>query len=205
MNIIMKKTEDKLKQAIQTYNKIASIYAKYTEDRLMQFQLSRFESMLPGKRILDAGCGSGRDVEYFMEDGFDAIGVDLSLGLLKEAKKRVPKGKFKKTDFRKMIFKAKTFHGIWSVSSLFHMPKEEVQKALKEFNRVLDDSGVLYISIKRGKGSKEIKKEKYQNEPMTVYFYEQKEMEDLVCEAGFKIHSSEANDVWVEIFAEKKQ
>ncbi|MCD4759765.1 class I SAM-dependent methyltransferase [archaeon] len=201
----MKKTEDKLKQAIQTYNKIASIYAKYTEDRLMQFQLSRFESMLPGKRILDAGCGSGRDVEYFMEDGFDAIGVDLSLGLLKEAKKRVPKGKFKKTDFRKMIFKAKTFHGIWSVSSLFHMPKEEVQKALKEFNRVLDDSGVLYISIKRGKGSKEIKKEKYQNEPMTVYFYEQKEMEDLVCEAGFKIHSSEANDVWVEIFAEKKQ
>ena len=56
------KTEEKFKQAIKTYNKIAGIYAKYSEDQLMQFQLSRFESLLPGKRILDAGSGSGRDV-----------------------------------------------------------------------------------------------------------------------------------------------
>lgn len=201
----MKNTEDKLKEAIKTYNKIASVYAKYTEDQLMQFQLSRFESMLPGKKILDAGCGAGRDIEYFIDDGFDAIGIDLAEKLLKEAKKRVPKGKFKKEDFRKTKFKAKTFHGVWSVTSLVHLPKSEVKKALKEFNRILDGKGILYLSLRKGKGSKEVKFRNYiKDELRTVYFYEQVEMEELVREAGFKILSSEANDVWVEIFAEKK-
>jgi ubiquinone/menaquinone biosynthesis C-methylase UbiE len=198
-------TEEKLKEAIKTYNKVAAIYAKYTEDKLMQFQLSRFESMLNGKRVLDAGCGPGRDVEYFMEDGLQAIGVDLSLGQIKEAKKRVPKGEFKKSDFRKMSFKDGSFDGVWSVTSLIHLPKTEVEKSLKEFNRVLDKKGIVYISVKQGEGSEIVKKEKYNNEPRTIYFYGQQEMEELVRDAGFKILGSEANDVWVEIFAEKKE
>ena len=198
-------TEKKLKEAIQTYNKIAGIYAKYTEERLLQFQLSRFESMLPGKKVLDAGCGSGRDVAYMMEDGFDVIGVDLSLGQIKEAKKRFPKANFKKADFRKMSFKDKHFDGVWSVTSLIHLPKKEVEKSIKEFNRVLNDKGILYVSVKKGTGSEEVKKEKYHNEPRIVYFYEQLEMEELIRDAGFKILGSEANDRWVEIFAEKKE
>ena len=199
----MMKTEEKLKEAVKTYNKIASIYAKYSEDQLMQFQLSRFESLLSGKRILDAGSGSGRDVEYFLEDGFKPIGVDLSLGLIKEAKKRVPKGEFLKQDFRKTKFKDNSFDGIWSVTSLIHLPKEEIKKTLKEFHRLLDKDGIVYISVKKGTGSKEIKKEKYNNEPRTFYFYEQIEMEELVKEFGFKIISSESNDVWVELFVQK--
>lgn len=199
----MMKTEEKLKEAVKTYNKIASIYAKYSEDQLMQFQLSRFESLLPGKRILDAGSGSGRDVEYFLEDGFKPVGVDLSLGLIKEAKKRVPKGEFLKQDFRKTKFKDNSFDGIWSVTSLIHLPKEEIKKAIKEFHRLLDKDGIVYISVKKGTGSKEIKKEKYNNEPRTFYFYQQIEMEKLVKESGFKIISSESNDVWVELFVQK--
>jgi len=198
-------TEEKFKEAIKTYNKIAAIYAKYTEDKLMQFQLSRFESMLPGKRVLDAGCGPGRDVEYFMEDGFKVVGVDIALGQIKEAKKRVPNGEFKKSDFRKMDFENSSFDGVWSVTSLIHLPKSEVEKAIKEFNRVLDKKGVLYISVKKGEGSEIVKKEKYNNEPRIVYFYTQQEMEELVRDAGFRILGSEANDVWVEIFALKKE
>ncbi len=197
------KTEEKFKQAIKTYNKIAGIYAKYTEDKLMQFQLSRFESLLPGKRILDAGSGSGRDVEYFMEDGFKPIGVDISLGQVKEAKKRVPKGEFLKQDFRKTKFKDNSFDGIWCMASFVHFPKTEIKKALKEFHRLLDKNGIVYISVKKGKGSKEIKKEKYNNEPRTYYFYEQTDMEELVHDVNFKILSSESNDVWVELFIQK--
>ena len=93
------KTNEKFKQAIKTYNKIAKIYAKYTEAKLMQFQLTRFESLLPGKRILDAGSGSGRDVDYFLEDGFKPIGIDLSLGQIKEAKKTFSQRRIFKTRF----------------------------------------------------------------------------------------------------------
>lgn len=200
----MKETEKKLKQAVDTYNKIASIYAKYTDEKLVQFQLTRFESMLKGKKILDAGCGAGRDAAYFTEDGFDVIGVDIAAKLLTEAKKRAPKAKFKKEDFRKTKFKAKTFDGVWSMAGFLHLPKEEIKKSLKEFNRILNDKGIVYLSVKQGRGSKEVKKEKYKREPRIYYFYEKAEMEDLVHEAGFRILSSEANDAWIEIFAEKK-
>ena len=48
--------KDKLKQTIETYNKIAQIYANYTAQKLLQFQLSKFISLLPEKgKILDAG------------------------------------------------------------------------------------------------------------------------------------------------------
>ncbi len=199
----MPTTEEKLKQAIRTYNKIAEIYAKYTEEKLIQFQLARFESMLPGKKILDAGCGAGRDVEYFSEDGFDVIGIDISEGLLKVAKKKFPKGNFKKMDFRKTTFKDNTFDGIWSMAGLVHLPKTEIKKALKEFYRILKPYGIIYISVKRGKGSREIKKDILQGEPRIYYFFEKDEMEELIRNAGFKIVSSEANNVWLEFFAEK--
>ena len=201
----MKDAEKKLKQAVDTYNKIAAIYAKYTEEKLVQFQLARFESMLSGKKILDAGCGAGRDAAYFSEDGYDVTGIDIAENLLKEAKKRAPSAKFKKLDFRETKFRAKSFDGVWSMAGFLHLPKEEIEKSLKEFNRILKPNGKIYVSVKQGSGSKEIKKEKYKGEPRIYYFYKKEEIEDMLREAGFKIHASEENEVWIEIFAEKKE
>ncbi|MFZ4461565.1 MAG: class I SAM-dependent methyltransferase [Patescibacteria group bacterium] len=42
----------------------------------------QFLKVIPGRRIVDLGCGSGRDVRYFREAGYDAIGVDISSGLV---------------------------------------------------------------------------------------------------------------------------
>ncbi len=197
------KTDDKFKQAIKTYNKIAKIYAKYTEDKLMQFQLSRFESLLKGKKILDAGSGSGRDVEYFLEDGFDVVGIDISQGQIKEAKKRVPKGKFLKQDFRETKFEDNFLDGIWCMEGFVHLPKTEIKKALKEFKRILKEDGIIYLSLKKGKGTKIIKQEIYSNEPLPYYFYNQEEIKSLANDLDFKIISSEENDVWVELFLQK--
>lgn len=196
-------SEEKLKEAIDTYNKIASIYAKYTEDKLIQFQLARFESMLQGKRILDAGCGSGRDVLYFQEDGYDVIGVDLAEAMIEEAKKLAPGANLKNMDFRKMSFKDNSFDGIWSMTSLVHIPRDQIVSTLQEFYRVLDNNGVLYISVKRGQGEKEEIDEKYENTSRTFVYFEMKEMEEYLKEAGFTILSAECNDVWVEVFAQK--
>lgn len=198
---------NKLKQAIQTYNKIADIYAKYTHEKIYQFQLTKFISLLPGKKILDAGCGSGRDVEYFLEDGLEPTGIDISEGMIKEAKKRVKKGKFKIMDFLDLKFKDNSFDGVWSMAGLLHTPREDVKKALKEFYRVLKENGAIYIAVKEGEGEKEIKKEKYQNEPRHYVFFKKDELEKYLHENNFKIISSEVNDdqgtKWVEIFAKK--
>ena len=56
--------EDKIKEAVKVYNKIASIYSEHNFPKLMQFQLTKFQSFLKGKRILDAGCGTGKFAIY---------------------------------------------------------------------------------------------------------------------------------------------
>src|SRR3989338_3343675 len=160
--------EDKLKQAISTYNKIAGIYSKYSSEKLLQFQLNEFLSLLKGKKILDAGCGGGRDVDYFTEEGYDAIGIDLSEGLIKEAKKK--KGKFMVMDFIKLSFENETFDGIWSMAGFIHNSREDVAKSLKEFFRVLKKDGILYIAVREGEGEEEVRKEKYNGEPR-IYIY----------------------------------
>ncbi|MFH1376186.1 MAG: class I SAM-dependent methyltransferase [Candidatus Woesearchaeota archaeon] len=199
--------KDKLKEAIQTYNKIANLYAEYTETKIMQYQISKFTSVLPGKKVLDAGCGVGRDVAYMEEDGLDITGIDISEGILKEAKKRYPKSKFKLMDFRKMSFKAKSFDGIWSMAGLIHTDRNEMPKILKEFNRILKQNGIIYLAVVEGEGEEEVRKQKYENEPRTYVYYKLPEIEKFLGEAGFQIMHSEISQTdtknWVEVFARK--
>ena len=103
--------EDKrISKTIGVYNKFSKQYADYTFERLLQYPLMQFTSMLPRKaKILDIGCASGRDVQYFLEEGFKPIGIDAAEDLISEAKKRVKKGKFKLMDMQKIDYKNNTF------------------------------------------------------------------------------------------------
>jgi len=200
--------KEKIKEAVKTYNKIAELYAKYNYEKLLQFQLSKFISLLPGKKVLDVGCGMGRDVEYFMEEKLDVIGIDLSKKMIDEAKKRVKKGKFKVMDFTKMSFKDETFDGVWSMAAFFHIPHENMTEVLKEMNRVLKKNGVIYVAVKEGEGEKEVVTPKYKDQPRVFVLYKQIEMEEFLKETGFSIINSttsqeELGDRWVEIFARK--
>lgn len=201
--------EDKLKQAVLTYNKIAKLYAEFNKDKLMQFQLNKFISLLPKKaKVLDAGCGPGRDAEYMHEDGMDVTGIDISEGMVEEAKKRVPKITFKVMDMRSLTFKDATFDGIWAMASLFNIPKEEIPKVLKEFKRVLKPDGIVFIAVKEGEGEKIIKKPKYNHEPIYMVFFNQQELEEFLTDAGFEIAhsitSKDENTTWIEIFAKNR-
>lgn len=77
------------KTAIKTYNKIAKTYSKLTFSKINQYHLNKFISMLPKKaKVLDAGCGPGRDVQYFKDYGIDIIGIDAAEKMIEEAKKK---------------------------------------------------------------------------------------------------------------------
>ena len=199
--------KDKIKEAVKAYDKIASIYTDYNFEKVMQFQLTKFISLLKGKRILDAGCGVGRDVEYLMEDGLEVVGVDISENMIKHAKKNVPKGKFEVMDFRKMKFKDGSFDGVWAMASVYHIPNKEVIDTLKEFFRVLDKNGLLYVSVYEGEGEEE-RKDSVVGETRTFYSYKRGEMEEKLEEAGFSIVRSEVNQTedrkWLEIYARKE-
>jgi ubiquinone/menaquinone biosynthesis C-methylase UbiE len=98
------------------------------------------------------GCGPGRDTKYFLRKKFEVVGIDLSGGMLKEARKRVPKGKFMKMDVKKLRFKDGSFDGAWSNACLLHITKSQLEATLEELRRVLKRNGLLFVSFKSGNG-----------------------------------------------------
>jgi ubiquinone/menaquinone biosynthesis C-methylase UbiE len=202
-----KDIKSQIKEALETYNKYAEVYAEYLESKLLQYQLHDFVSRLhEGAKILDVGCGAGRDLSYFAEDGFNALGIDMSDSLIKICKDK--KLDVKKMDLLKMTFKAGTFDGLWCMATFSDIPKKEAGKALKEFAKVLKEKGVLYLAVKEGKGEKFVVKEKYGGASRFYALYTKAELVKLIEEAGFEIGravvSQDKKSKWVEIYARKK-
>ncbi len=200
--------EEELKKTYEVYSKYAKEYAESTFPNLLQYQLTQFVSYLEkGAKIVDMGCGSGKDVEYLSEEGFDVLGVDYSKEMVDEAQERVPNGKFSVMDMRNLTFDNDTFDGIWCCASIFHIPKEHIPEVLTKFRDILKKDGVMFICVQEGEGERLVEYHQSNNMPRFFAFYKQSEFEELLENAGFKILNSytedDDNDTWINIFCKK--
>ena len=110
---------------------------------------ARVEPLLPvGAKIIDIGCGSGRDAKHFMESGYTVTAIDGSPELCKQAEKLlgipVPCLLFQEIDFDK------EFDAAWACSSLLHVPKAELPDVMRRICKALKPGGVFYASFKYG-------------------------------------------------------
>ena len=75
-----------MNDTIDYYNKNADAFYESTIDADMSAQYDMFEKRLyAGARILDCGCGSGRDSKYFLDNGYEVVAIDGSEELCKKA------------------------------------------------------------------------------------------------------------------------
>lgn len=94
-------------------------------------------------KILDIGCGTGKNIEVFQQFA-DAYGVDISLEALKFCQKR-GLNNIKLVDVEsKLPFKDNTFDIVTMLDVLEHIEEKTV---LKEINRVLKPGGNVYVSV----------------------------------------------------------
>jgi len=114
-----------------------------------------FKRAVPGRKIVDIGCGAGRDATVFVKHKFDYLGIDGSKGMLKVARRRVKQGKFRYMDFYKLHFPIRSFDGFWAAASLLHVPKNKIVRVLKGMGRILKSEGVGFISVKEKKKTSE--------------------------------------------------
>lgn len=136
-------------KTIEYYNQNADMFAQGT--RLVDFTIvqERFRKMLPaGSRILDFGCGSGRDTKYFLEKGYQVAATDGSAELCRLA------GSFTGIRVKEMLFQELdeigVYDGIWACSSILHLPKQELLPVIRKMCDALKDNGVIYTSFKYG-------------------------------------------------------
>jgi SAM-dependent methyltransferase len=103
----------------------------------------------PPFRILDLGCGPGRDLRYFRSLGHDAVGLDGSKEFVAMA--RAHSGcEVLHQDFLAMALPEGGFDGVFANASLFHVPSRELPRVLRELAAALKPRGVLFSSNPRG-------------------------------------------------------
>jgi len=137
---------------ISFYDDNADDYAATTMAIDTAERIARFAALLPrGGRVLDAGCGAGRDLIGFGAAGLRPEGLDISPSLAAIAR-RNSKMPVKVGDLRDPPFAPNTFDGIWAMASLLHLEPGEVRDALGRLGELLVPGGVLFASVKRGGG-----------------------------------------------------
>src|SRR5512143_2951961 len=99
----------------RTYDQIAGQFAQRTADMnewLIKKATRLVEHIQPEQRILDVGCGPGRDLSWFLKSGVRAFGVDLSMGMLMEAQK-VANSTLCQMEMRHLALASHNFAGVW--------------------------------------------------------------------------------------------
>ena len=131
------------------YNKNSEEYFNSTLNVDMTNTYKPFLKLVPKDgKILDLGCGSGRDSMNFMKLGYEVTAVDGSKELAKKASALLGKEVIAST-FEELELKEK-FHGIWACASLLHIKREDLKTVLNNLYNNLDDNGVFYMSFKYG-------------------------------------------------------
>lgn len=178
--------DDHVAKTIAVYDQIAHQYASKLDDYAPRPEQEKFVALLPqNATILDAGCGPGRDCEYFVKQGFQLVGVDLSDKLLDIAKQRVPQASFVKQDLRSLDFPPSSFDGIWACASLHHLKRTEVPQVLRSFFQLLKPNGALFILVKEGKGEADIIESLSFGLPRHFVYYTLEELTSLLEKSGF--------------------
>ena len=171
----------------QFYSKGAEQFAeKYSIEEMPEDYiqlLDKFADKVGKGKVLDAGCGPGRDTEYLTEKGLDVTGIDLAEGMIEHAKDN-KKGLFKKMDIRDLEFEDNNFEGIWCNTVMHFFPPEQMPEILDELKRVLKDEGVFYISFKIGEGT--FMRQRYGSE-VKQYLIPEKKARKMLEEKGLQI------------------
>lgn len=136
-------------ETINYYNNNARGFADRTVNADMGVCQGKFIALLDkGAFILDAGCGSGRDSKFFINQGFNVTAIDGSSEMCLVASKYTGL-KVECIRFDEMEFNSR-FDGIWACASLLHIEKKELPYILCRFHKALKPGGVMYASFKYG-------------------------------------------------------
>lgn len=130
------------------YLELPDLWARF-EKQVRQVPLSG--ARLGGEvswRVLDAGCGSGRDSLHFMEAGFQVVSVDASAAMCELAQKHTGQP-VRALRLEELDYEG-AFEGVWCCAAALHVARAEIQDVLYRLHRALVPGGVCYLSFKYG-------------------------------------------------------
>jgi SAM-dependent methyltransferase len=110
------------------------------------------ESLSPGARVLDLGCGTGLPTaRQLVDGGLRVTGVDLSSGMLAQARANVPEAELLQADMADIVdggaLAPGSFAGVAAFFSLLMLPRDEIPTTLRSIHALLRPDGLLALSM----------------------------------------------------------
>lgn len=172
-----------MNETITYYNQNAEEYFNKTVNVSMQESYDQVEAYLkPGDKILDLGCGSGRDSRYFLSKGYDVFFVDGSKEMCRLSENYIGRDvcniTFEELDYNN------EFNAVRACASLLHVDSKGMIDVLCSIRNALKTDGILYASWKYGLEEKIENKRYYIN------------LDERVVRELFNIASLKIEKIW---------
>ena len=137
------------KRTLDYYNSKAKDFVSGTVDVVFTEVQDVFLGYIPvSGKILDFGCGSGRDTKYFLSKGYVVNAIDGSEELCKIA------SEYAGIEVKQMLFQeldeVEVYDGIWACASILHVEKKQLPDIMKKIAIATKTGGVVYTSFKYG-------------------------------------------------------
>lgn len=135
------------------YDENGSEYFQQTHALNMDHLYEPFLQLIrPNGKILDAGCGSGRDTKRFRQLGFEVTAIEASITMARLAStysgQVVNLTKFEDLQYEE------EFDGVWACASLVHVPLSSINVVMKRMWSALKCDGYWFMSFKSGYGER---------------------------------------------------
>jgi len=175
--------EDKVKEFYNSYSKRFSQTRHAIWDVIINFN----KSIKPNSKILDAGCGNGKNMVYLQNEGHTVKGIDFSNSLLNICKEKSLDVEY--ADIKKLPYKNETFDYVISIAVIHHLSSYyEQHAAINELLRVTKKGGKVLFTVWAVEQDEHSKRDlelganliPFEDTVRYYYVFNQKTFEDLI-------------------------
>jgi len=143
-----------MNNTIDYYNNNADRFIENTVNSNMETVYNVFlKYVIPNGKILDLGCGSGRDSKEFIKRGYSVVASDGSQEMCKRASDYI--GQEVECNLFNEIEYKDEFDGVWACATLLHLPQDVLPDVIARISKALKDNAYFYLSFKYGEFSGE--------------------------------------------------
>jgi cyclopropane fatty-acyl-phospholipid synthase-like methyltransferase len=118
-------------------------YGNTSHQRFIQKFLSLLNTQ---STILDAACGAGRYMSFFLEKGHNVFGIDQAQGMLARVQEKFPEVQTEKVGLQEISYR-EMFDGIICMDALEHISPEDWTRVLPNFQQALKPGGHSYFTV----------------------------------------------------------
>jgi SAM-dependent methyltransferase len=186
---------DFLDSTRSSYDAVATGYSALFVDQLakepvLRSMLTLFAELAAGSaagRAADVGCGPGHVTAFLHRQGLDVFGIDLSPGIVTQARTNFPELQFAVGSMTGLDHPDGSLAGLNAWFSTIHIPDRQLPDVLTEFHRVLAVGAPLMLAFQVGDGPQHFVEAWGQQVDLILHRRHPETVAALLAEAGFHL------------------